>query len=215
MKISELFELVKKEYGQFIPDGLEWDLADFKDTVEKQVLPTIGKHKPITITTFIQIINSPYIFTTSMDGGIPDWVSDVGIAMTNVATSIMSVLPLMYRADRRTRLWYYEKPKLWTFMFGQLMVQGGYIPRLEAVTVESGEEPDWEITKLLDNASPFMIDLAAGHFIKAIGLARRIVTFPEFPIATDAASLVEEGQRLIDSTVAQISLKESQWYLAI
>lgn len=208
MLISELYDLILEEHGQYVPDSIEFTTKYLKTALEQYALPIIGQYRPTIRNTFINIINSPYIFTESGDSYIPDWVSDVGIAMSNVATSITSVLPLMYREDHRTRLWYYEKPKLWTFMFGQLMVQGCIAPSL----VASGN--DWDITNINPKGQLYLVDLAAGHLLLSIGKARRMVNFPDFPITTDAAVLVEEGQTLIDKTMEELK-RDPEWWLAI
>jgi hypothetical protein len=208
MLISELYDLILEEHGQYVPDSIEFTTKYLKTSLEKHVLPIIGQYRPMIRNTFIQLTNSPYIFTESGDTYIPDWVSDVGIAMSNVATSIASVLPLMYREDHRTRLWYYEKPKLWTFMFGLLSVQGCVSPSLEA----SGN--DWDIININPKGQLYLVDLAAGHLLVSIGKARRMVNFPDFPITTDAATMVEEGQVLIDRTVEELK-RDSEWYLSV
>lgn len=206
MLVSELYETILEGHGQYIPNSIEYTTPHLKNALQHKVLPIIGQYRPAIRNTFIEVTQSPYIFSESGDSYVPDWVSDVGIAMTNVASSITSVLPLMYREDHRTRLWYYEKPKLWTFMFGNLMVQGCIAPTLVA------SDNDWEIENLNEKGRIYLIDLAAGHLLVSIGKARRMVNFPDFPITTDAAEIVQEGQNLIDKTMEELK-HDSEWWL--
>jgi hypothetical protein len=217
MLLSDFYDVCIKSHGQHIPDGLEIDLADFKSIIQTMVLPIVGKARPVLHNMFINVINSPYVFAMDYDGYVPDWISDVGIAMSNQASSIASVIPLMYRQDHRTRLWYYEKPKLYTFMFGMLMIQGAHYPYLQEVeysAMESGEQ-DWEILDLDVTIAPtYAVDLASGYLLQALGKSRRVVNFSDFPITTDADRLVQEGQDLIDKTLGKISNK-SAWWLSL
>ena len=202
MTVDELRDVIILEYGQYIPDDIEISSDQLKKILELHVLTTVGKHRPIREVQNIYVIQPPYIFKDP----IPDWISDVGIVMTSQPNTITAVIPQMFRQENRSRLWLYDKPRLYTFMFGQLSVQCCYYPYL---TAETGDT--WYIEKLDDKAQLFLIELTSGYLLRSLGMARRVVNFDGFPVVTDAPQLVQEGQRIIDETMQKLESQNAFW----
>jgi hypothetical protein len=204
MNVNELRELIILEHGQYIPDDIEISLADLNKILARHVLTVIGKYRPMrrVKNIYFQTGTEPYIFTSD----IPDWVSDVAIVMTSQTNTITGVIPQMFRQENRSRLWLYDKPRLYSFMFGQISVQACYYPKL---VQESGDL--YVINDLDDKAQQFLVDLTAGYLLLSIGRARRTVNFGEFPVVTDANELVAEGQRLIDITMQELKNQNAFW----
>jgi hypothetical protein len=103
-------------------------------------------------------------------------------------------------------------------MFGLLMIQGAYFPRLVAVDqdeLESGLTEDWTIADLADGiATSLCIDLSAGYLLQSLGKSRRVVDFAGLPITVDTTDMIREGQALVNDTM-QTLRTQSNWWLAI
>jgi hypothetical protein len=219
MTTYDLFDLIKLEHGQYITDDLEITQADIVTILQNHVLTTVGKYRPVRRVLNIYVPNAPYTFAAGNDpltGApfAPDWVSDVGIVMTSQPNTITAVIPQMFRQENRSRLWLYDKPYLFTFMFGQLSVQACFYPYLQETIIDSVHPDAYEIKYLDDNAIEMLVDLTAGHLLRSVGKARRGVNFADYPIVTDAATLAQEGEAIIENTMGKLQQKSS-WWLAV
>lgn len=204
--VDDLYTSVINATAMNIPDGLELDKNQFLHILRYDVLPIIGKYKPTSTIQWINLMVAPWIFPDPA----PDWISDVGVAMSNQAVSMASVIPSMFRQDHRTRLWWYDRPKLYTFMFGLLQVECIYRPSV----VQDLTNNTYNIVNLDNAAMISLTKLMTGYWMRAIGMSRRQASFPDMGITFDSAELVQEGQRMIDEEM--INLQGTQyWWKAV
>ena len=208
MTLNDLYKLAILETGQFITDEIEISFSDFQTIFINDIAPILGQYRPVRKVLSIYLNASPYIFPDNPPFTFaPDWVSDVGILMTIQPNTITAIIPQMFRQENRSRLWLYDKPFLWTFMFGELSVQGCFYPAVAA----ADENENFNILNMEYEAERFAVRLAKGFLLKAIGGARKAIYFTDWPISTDAAAIAAEGQDIIDKAIDELKRKQSWW----
>jgi hypothetical protein len=214
MLLSELVELVKIESGQHEMDLSELAVEKYKLILEKRVLPVLNKHMPYSTDVNIDIVASPYIFTTAVDTNIPTWISRIvpvgNVSATNIILRGSAQHYPLGDIVKSTFLWNYDAPpKLYLEYTGDMLVTACYNASL-VVT----DDEDYNITLFNEDAEQYMISLLAGHAMVALGRGRRSAKILDLPIEMDTDALIAEGQELIRETLDEIK-QNNAFYLAL
>lgn len=211
MTVVELIDIVQTESGQKFLDFGEFNIdPDYKDLVEKNVLPVISKHKPKEERVQIAINASPYTFTVAEK--IPDWISRVdplgggGAALS--AAMILSPTNT-YGVKKPTLFHRYDKPDLFIEKSGSF-----HVWKCFNMWLEEAPAGTFTIKELDDSRIPDLVKLTLGHTLVAIGRSRRAATLTELPFDFDAAELVSEGLEMIATFEDNIA-ETNKWWLAV
>lgn len=227
MFLTETAQYLLSRSGQFIlPRGLQSLRLDL-DTLWATLMPVINDYsrytpafKQFNITT---TSHSVYDFTHDPNG-IPRKVFSAYPCNTlTVVTVLTSQLTIFGRemfqptrlVDPRTCLKMYRAPKLYLTEAGTFDITASYPYEFILTKDDDGKLTEVEIPVLgTEETHQILLDLMYGQFLKMVGNARGSFQYADFPVTTNAASLLQEGQQVYKDALEQL-YQRSRWWLSI
>lgn len=212
MKLSELYDLVLLEIGQYQVEDLIKEEIPLKKffPIAKSCLDYYTKYRPVQKTRVIYISGKSYEFINDLAPLVIDRVvstygeKDLLITTETDLIRLNSHIPTL-----REQYWRYEKPLLITGISGLVSVRGYY--NYEFVPIPGTD--DYNIPDL-DMECNSESKLIQAKLLMTLGRSRRSFTMSEIPINTDASELYSEGNQLWESTKESIQTS-SKWYVVV
>jgi len=216
--LSDLYKRILIKTGQFaLRENLEISVELFPLVVE-EALYTFNTYCPRKEIRFLDFTyRREYCF--SEGEGIPEKITDM-VPFGNLGSLYLfnqerlSSNSLGGLSIPSHRPFIYQKPVLTVAVSSNYQVTCMFNHELEELEVEGEGEFKKPGFRHLNgrNLEPDFIKLIAGHFMQAIGRARRSFQLQDVPFTMDADQQVQEGEQMVREAEDNLKENHSQFY---
>lgn len=214
MRLSELYDIVIAETGQFLIPKNKLELQE--DVFASMIEPALGiynQYCPFEYFFPISLISTrQFTFTdNSTPYGIPEFISDA-IPYGNLENINLTLFESKQNTSGKMyRPFIYRKPTLTVACSADYDVHGVFRHKMVKILVDDNYIYD---LPSINSCDFNFIRLAKSKFLGALGRSRRAFTLSDLPITNDSMDMVSEGEALEEKTIEDLRENHHKFYLA-